>query len=154
MMRKLQTSALIALTITGIVIGPWALLIPRAFYDEFPLPHHPWISVDGPYNEHLVNDVGTFYLALAIAGLLVLQHRRPGEIRILGAAWTAFSVPHLWYHLHHLPCYTFVDQIGLTATLGGTLLLAVALLWPIRSTDESTKQDVLPSPNKQPSSTQ
>jgi hypothetical protein len=110
------------------VIGPWALVMPRAFYDEFPLSHHPWISVDGPYSEHLVRDVGAFYLAFAGAGLLALRRRRPGEVRILGAAWTTFSVPHLWYHLHHLACHTLTDQIGLIATLGGTLLLAVALL--------------------------
>jgi hypothetical protein len=129
-MSKLKACALIALTMTAMVIGSWALVMPRAFYDWFPLPHHPWISVDGPYNEHLVRDVGAFYLAFAVAGLLVPRQRRPGEVRILGAAWTAFSVPHLWYHLHHLACYTLADQIGLITTLGGTLLLALALLWP------------------------
>ena len=126
-MTKLQTSALAALTTIGLIIGSWALFAPRVFYDGFPAPGHHWISVDGPYNEHLVRDVGAFYLALAIASLMVLSRRGVSEARIVGAAWIVFSVPHLLYHLHHLAMYTRVDQIGLIATLGGTLLLALPL---------------------------
>jgi hypothetical protein len=42
-----------------------ALLAPRAFYDSFPLGAS-WVEMLPPYNEHLISDVGGFYLAFAL----------------------------------------------------------------------------------------
>ncbi len=51
---------------TPLVGGLWALLFPRAFYDDFPLPGREWVSTLGPFNEHLVRDCGALNLALAV----------------------------------------------------------------------------------------
>ena len=48
----------------GLYVGAWAAGIPQSFYDSFPGLGFIWISVDGPYNEHLIRDVGSLYLAL------------------------------------------------------------------------------------------
>ena len=39
---------------------------PQSFYDDFPGLGRAWVSVDGPYNEHLVRDVGALNLALLV----------------------------------------------------------------------------------------
>ena len=56
-----------ALNALGAFVGAWALAAPRSFYDGFPMPGllGAWVASDGPYNEHLVRDVGSLYLALA-----------------------------------------------------------------------------------------
>lgn len=45
------------LALQSVVVGAWALLAPRSFYD-FPDAGRSWVSVDGPHNEHLLRDVG------------------------------------------------------------------------------------------------
>jgi hypothetical protein len=54
--RGLVRGGLLVLAATPLVGGLWALLFPRAFYDDFPLPGADWVSTLGPYNEHLVSD--------------------------------------------------------------------------------------------------
>ena len=44
-------------------VGLQALFTPRSFYDDFPLGRG-WVAMDGPYNQHLVRDVGSLNLAL------------------------------------------------------------------------------------------
>lgn len=90
-----------ALTTTGLLtasaayVGGWASAAPQSFYDTFPGLHRVWISVDGPFNEHLVRDVGAFYLGFAAAGLLAAWWRDDRAFALLGAAWTVFSLLHL-----------------------------------------------------------
>jgi hypothetical protein len=116
------------LTASALYVGPWAGLAPRSFYDAFPGLHRVWVAVDGPYNEHLVRDVGGLYLALAVAGIVALLCRPGATTVMLGGAWTAFAVLHLAYHLHHLDGFAPVDVVGNVVALGGTLLLALTLL--------------------------
>ncbi|WP_375001496.1 hypothetical protein [Aeromicrobium sp. CTD01-1L150] len=132
MTMTMRTAAVGILTASALYVGVWATGWPREFYDSFPGLHRVWVAVDGPFNEHLVRDVGALYLALAVAGLLVLAWRGARETMLLGAAWTTFSVPHLLYHLHHLDELELIDQVGNVVALGGTLLLAVVLLVPVR----------------------
>lgn len=120
--------SLTALTLTALYVGPWAAFAPRSFYDAFPGLHQVWVGVDGPFNEHLVRDVGGLYLALAAAGLVGLLVRDRSTTLLLGSAWTVFGVIHLSYHLHHLGGFDAVDVVGNVVALGGTLLLALHLL--------------------------
>jgi hypothetical protein len=121
------------LTGSALYVGWWASLAPRSFYDSFPGFNRMWVGGDGPYNEHLVRDVGGLYLALAVAGVLALAWRERRTTLMLGAAWTTFSLLHLGYHLHHLGDLDTVDVVGNVVTLGGTLVLAVLLLTPART---------------------
>ena len=69
------------LLLIALVIGLWALLAPRSFYDSFPGGNGMhWVSADGPYNRHLVSDVGSMYLALA--ALTVAALGRPASARL------------------------------------------------------------------------
>lgn len=61
----LRVGLLLYLAVTALV-GMWAALWPRSFYDDFPWPGHPWVALLGAYNEHLVRDFGAMNLAMAV----------------------------------------------------------------------------------------
>lgn len=122
--------ALWTLSALGGVIGAWALFFPASFYDDFPGFGLLWISVDGPFNERLIRDVGAFYLALTAAGIAVALSRTLKGGRAMGIAWAVFSVPHLVYHLDHLHLADPVDAAVQAVALVLTLALTAPLLWP------------------------
>ena len=83
------------LALVSTQIGVWALFAPQSFYDDFPGLGRSWVSVDGPYNEHLIRDVGALNLSLVVllvAAAVLLRHDL-----VLVAAGAAFvwAVPHL-----------------------------------------------------------
>jgi hypothetical protein len=125
---------LLALTgATVAVVGLWATFAPRSFYDDFPGGGFAWVSVDGPYNQHLVTDVGG--LQLAVAFLLLVAAAMGQRRLVLVAAATALitAVPHLTYHLLHRDGYEQVDLVtSLVSLTLAVVLPAVALLvaWP------------------------
>jgi len=119
---------LLLLAAASIVVGLWALLVPRSFYDDFPLPGRDWVSSLGPYNEHLVRDVGALNLALGVllATAALLLERRLVQVSLV--AYLVYTVPHFAFHLmtgHALP---LVDNIANLVTLGIAVLLPLALL--------------------------
>ena len=128
MSTRTSTALLAVLTASAVYVGVWAEAFPGSFYDSFPGLGREWVSIDGPYNEHLIRDVGAFYLALAVGGVLAMMWRERRVTLTVAAAWTTFSVPHLGYHLHHLGELPTVDAVGQAGSLGGTLVLATALL--------------------------
>jgi hypothetical protein len=83
---------------TGIV-GVWATSAPRSFYDDFPGLGQVWIAVDGPYNEHLVRDVGTLSLALTVITVLAMFRPHRALVRIVAVGALVNSVPHFAYHV-------------------------------------------------------
>lgn len=118
------------LALTAMVVGGWAELAPRWFYDSFPLPGHHWIAGLGPYNEHLIRDVGALYLGLLVISVWAAARPRAETTAMVGTGWLAFSVPHFSYHLFHLGMFDTADRIGNVVALGGTVLLAALLLVP------------------------
>ena len=96
-MTRLRQVALVVIAGGTGVVGLWATASPESFYDDFPGMGRVWVAVDGPYNEHLVRDVG----GLNLASRLRRRPRRssPGSTaagagrRRRGAASTA--CPHL-----------------------------------------------------------
>ena len=141
MRHRAQVAAAGVLTLSAAYVGGWASAAPRSFYDSFPGLHRAWVSVDGPFNEHLVRDVGGLYLGLAVAGVLALLWRDARSLAVLGAAWSAFSVLHLGYHLGHLdPLDSTLDRVGESVSLGLTLVLALVLLLAARHHRTTTEE--------------
>src|SRR3712207_7201681 len=64
--RRWLRGGLLFVAATPLAGGLWALLLPRVFYEDFPLPGREWVSTLGPYNEHLIRDYGALNLALAV----------------------------------------------------------------------------------------
>ena len=85
----------------GLYVGAWAATLPQSFYDWFPGLGLIWISVDGPYNEHLIRDVGSLYLALSAASVAATFSRTADAGRVVGVAWAVFGLPHFAYHAAH-----------------------------------------------------
>lgn len=119
-----------ALALEAAYVGGWAQFAPRSFYDSFPGAGRHWVSALGPYNEHLIRDVGGLYLALFVVTVWALRRPRAETFAMAGAGWLAFSIPHFVFHTNHLSAFGMADMIGSVLTLGGTVILAALLLAP------------------------
>lgn len=119
---------LLLLAASALPVGFWASLAPRSFYDDFPAPGRYWVSVIGPYNEHLVTDVGAGYLALGVllglAGILLGRTL----VRVSLVAWLAYAVPHFAFHITTLDAFSPADNLASMGSLGLAVLLPLLLL--------------------------
>ncbi|HEU0023158.1 MAG TPA: carboxymuconolactone decarboxylase family protein [Thermoleophilaceae bacterium] len=126
---------LLALGIPQALIGIWALLAPRSFYDDFPAGTDGWVNALGPYDEHLVRDVGSLFVALGVLLVFAAWSLRRGTVVAAAVAWLLFAVPHFVWHVFNLEPYPTADAVANTATLawtvaGGVLVLVLALRRP------------------------
>ncbi|WP_223628214.1 hypothetical protein [Microbacterium sp. EST19A] len=122
----------------GLLVGPWALLFPAHWYETFPdgfanAGLDQWILLDGPFNEHMIRDIGAMNLALAAASIFAALSRSTTAARVAAVAWITFSAPHLIYHVQHLHGLSTLDTIVEPISLTFTLLLPIPLLLPSRS---------------------
>ena len=131
MRAKLLMVAILAVSAAD--VGFWAVIAPHSFYNSFPLPGHHWVSTAGPYDEHLVRDVGGLYLSLLVVSVWAIVRRQSELLRLAGVAWFVFSLPHLLFHLNHLDGLTTFDKIGEATSLSLTLVFAVLLALPTRT---------------------
>jgi hypothetical protein len=108
-------------------VGFWALLAPSSFYASFPGLGLTWVAEAGPYDEHLVRDVGGLYLALLVVTVLALL--RPAAVRpwVAGLAWLVFAIPHFVFHAAHARPGDAVE----VTTLALNVLLAVIACLPV-----------------------
>lgn len=118
------------LALSAAEVGLWASIAPRSFFRSFPGGGRHWVSAVGPYNEHLVRDVGGLYLSLLAISVWAVVRPRPEITRLAGVAWLVFSLPHLAFHAAHLDPFGLADRVGNMVTLGGTVVLAMVLLVP------------------------
>jgi len=113
------------LVVSGVVVGAWAQFFPHAFYDSFPGLGRSWVSVDGPFNEHLTRDVGGLYLALTIVTVIAALTKTRETVLAASLAWLVAQVPHFTYHMIHLHVYpSMIDKIG------NVITLALLVLFP------------------------
>ena len=126
--RALVRVLLAVLLASGLLLGLWAAFFPQAFYDSFPGLGRTWVSVDGPYNEHLVRDVGNLFLGLTVVTGFALVAMTSVLVRATAAGWLVFAALHFAYHLRHLDMYEGVDVAGNVASLASMVLVAIVLL--------------------------
>ena len=109
------------LTLVSLEVGVWAQFAPRSFYDNFPGLGRAWVRVDGPFNEHLVRDVGG--LNLAISAVLIVAFVTLSRPMIIAAsvATLLYGVPHLVYHIANTDGLGSGDVI---VSIGGLALFA------------------------------
>lgn len=129
MTRTQQRIVLLFLAIAALVVGVWALLAPESFYDDFPGGGRHWVSPLGPYNEHLVRDVGSLNLAI---GVLMAWAASSLDRRIVQGSLIVYlvnSVPHFFFHVFHLDDLDeSSDQIFQTVSLALLVVLPAFLL--------------------------
>ncbi len=130
--RTWMRIALGYLAVLALQIGIWAQFAPRSFYDGFPGLGRSWVSVDGPYNEHLVRDVGGLYLALGVLVVAAMVTLSRALVATACLAVLASGVPHAVYHVAHRDGLATGDlAVSLTGLVLAALIPAVllAMLW-------------------------
>ncbi len=120
--------ALAYLCVIGFLVGAWALGFPLAFYEAFPGFGHAWVSADGPYNEHLVRDVGALNVSTGVvAGVGLIRPALVAPFTV-GVATLVYNLSHFIYHLSKLRLYSPVDQAGNVIALGSALIASLVLV--------------------------
>jgi len=109
------------LAVVSAQIGAWAVVSPKSFYEDFPGFGRSWVSVDGPYNEHLVRDVGALNLALFVLFVAAAITLSKALVNTAGVAALVWGVPHAIYHLFNTDSLDLLDNL---ASLGGLFTFA------------------------------
>lgn len=112
----------------ALLLGAWATLAPRNWYDNFPGIGQSWIAIDGSYNEHLIRDVGALNLALCLVTVVALVKLDRLLVQTTAAAWLVYSVPHLLYHATHTEPFDTGDLIGALGGLALDVVVPIVLL--------------------------
>jgi hypothetical protein len=120
--RRWTRIALGYLALVSVEIGVWAQFAPRSFYDHFPGLGRAWVAVNGPYNEHLVRDVGGLNLALAAVLIVAIITLSRPTIIAASVASLLYGIPHLVYHIANTDGLATSDIV---ISLGGLALFAV-----------------------------
>ncbi len=126
--RTVTRVALGYLMLVSLSIGAWALVAPRSFFDDYPGLGRAWVSVDGPYNEHLVRDVGGLNLALAVLLLAAAVTLSSAMVVTASIASLVWGVPHLVYHIAHAGDLDAGDAAASIIGLAVFVALPVVLL--------------------------
>jgi hypothetical protein len=126
--RRWLRGGLAVLAVTPALVGIWATASPRGFYDNFPGGGHHWVSAVGPYDEHLVRDVGALYLGslVLLAFAWAWLDRRLVQAALVSYAVAA--VPHLVYHSTALDGFSTGDAIAEIGGLALNVVLPLGLL--------------------------
>jgi hypothetical protein len=126
--RSLLRIGLSLLAATALGGGFWALILPRSFYEDFPLPGRYWVSTLGLYNEHLVRDYGELNLALGVLLVFaaVMLERRLVQASLV--AWLVYAVPHFVFHVAQVHHFSLGDNLAQRNSLGLQVLLPLVLL--------------------------
>jgi len=116
----------------AVLVGVWALLAPRSFWNDLPVLGGAWVSALPPYNEHLLRDIGGLHAGFAVlffAGATTLDVTL---IRTSLAAWLPFAVVHFLFHITHMAQLSAPEKVFQTIALGGLILVPVGLLLATR----------------------
>jgi hypothetical protein len=135
MTRVIARASLWYLAAMAAVVGLLATIAPRSFYDDFPFGA-AWVSMLPPYNQHLISDVGGFYLAFALLFAWAAVTLRHALVVPLCVAWALAAVIHFGYHVTHLDGWDAGDAVAQTVALAVALLLPVAAATAVRRIPE------------------
>jgi hypothetical protein len=125
-MTKTWTRVLLsAFIVMEAVIGFWATLAPRSFFDDGPIPGSGWASLLPPYNEHAMRDFGGLSLSMTVVLVVAAVKLTPLLVRTSMAAMLVFAVPHTIFHVVHL------EHFSATAAVAQTTLLVLTVVVPI-----------------------
>jgi hypothetical protein len=126
--RRWLRGGLAVLAVTPAFVGIWATLAPRGFYDDFPGAGRHWVSAVGPYDEHLVRDVGALYLGslVLLAFAIVWLDRRLVQAALV--SYVVAVVPHLAYHATALDNLSTGDAVAEMAGLALNVVVPLGLL--------------------------
>lgn len=118
----------LALALPQLVVGLWAVLAPRSWYDDFPGVGPALAAAEPPFNRHLTTDAGAGFLAIGVLLAVAAWTADRAHLRLAAVGYLVFGVPHLIYHAAHpsplLPASSDVLNVVL---LSAEALAAVVL---------------------------
>lgn len=111
------------------MIGLWAVLSPRGWYDNFPGYAPQLVAAYPPYNEHLAVDAGAGLLTVGVlAAAAAFLGRRDAHL-VAGAGLLAFTGPHAVFHvLNPSDLLSATEDATSTIPLVITALAATAIM--------------------------
>jgi hypothetical protein len=135
-------AGLLFLLFSALLVGVWALLAPRSFFNDFPGLGMVWVKPFGKYNEHLIRDVGGLNLGFAVLFGWAASSLDRRVIQTSSLAWLAYAIPHFTFHVFHLEKLSTQEAVLQTASLALLVLVPIVLVvrssrqdrWAIRNT--------------------
>ena len=134
-MRPASTPVRVGLVLLGLpqlLIGAWATFAPSGWFDNFPGAGRNWLPLYGPYDEHLVADVGSTFLALGVLLFLAAVWMDRRVVIAAVVAYLVYQVPHTIFHLANDDVLSSGDQVANGITLVLANVLAIAILVSLR----------------------
>ncbi|AIG74523.1 hypothetical protein [Amycolatopsis japonica] len=130
MQRTFTRVLLVVFGLIELPVGLWPLFSPEGFYRDFPGFRTGWVAMDGPFNEHLIQDFGGLNLALSAILIGAAVIGTTAVARLAALATFCFGLPHFLYHLGHVSHFEPVDQVLIivTTALGAVLPVVLALI--------------------------
>ena len=116
------------LFVAALIPGVWGVISPRSFFADFPGFGFHWVASHPPFNEHLVRDTASFYLAFALLFLAGAVTLGPRLVRGVLAGWLVFAVLHLLFHWRAEADLGAAEGLGLLVSLVALVLLPLYLL--------------------------
>lgn len=131
-----STIVLALIAVPNLVIGSWAVLSPRGWYDDFPGYAPRLVSAYPPFNEHLAVDAGAGLLTIGVLAAAAAYLGRRDAHLVAGAGLLAFTGPHALFHvLNPSDLLSAGEDAMSTIPLVITALASIALL--IRATGQA-----------------
>ncbi len=96
--RNLIRIGLGVLALPQLAIAVRALITPRGWFEGFPGGGRMWLPLYGPYDEHLVRDVASTFLALGVLLVLAAVWMNRRVVQAAAVAYIAYQLPHAIYH--------------------------------------------------------
>jgi len=119
---------LVLLAVPQLLIGVWATLSPSGWFDTFPGGGRNWLPLYGSYDQHLVADVGSTFLALGVLLVLAAVWMERRVVIAASVAYLIYQIPHTIFHLGHDDALSSGDQIANGIALILSIILAVGIL--------------------------
>jgi hypothetical protein len=142
----IRLGVILTLALPHLVIGLWALLAPRSWFDSFPGFGPGLIAAEPPYNHHLVSDVGAGFFAIGVALLVAAVWARRSGLQVALIAFAAFTLPHVIFHATHpADALTTAENVANSLALASGLALAVVFSWAVH-VGARRQQDVSAAP--------
>ena len=126
-MTRVLRFTFLFLAVTSAVVAVQATLSPHGFYTGFPVGLS-WVDYLPPYNEHLIRDVGSFYVAFTILFVWSAVTLARALIVPVSVAWAVAAAMHAVFHVLHLGNFDTGDAIAQTIVLFAVVALPLLVI--------------------------
>ncbi len=130
----IRLGVIVTLAVPQLVIGSWAILAPRSWFDSFPGFGPALVAAEPPYNHHLASDVGAGFFAVGVGLLVAAIWARRAGVQVALITFAAFTLPHVIFHATHpADALTTFENVMNALALAGGLALAAVFFWAVHT---------------------